>query len=123
MTDKNDPKHQAGYKEPPRHTQFKKGQSGNPKGRPKKAKTVEEVLRKELAAYVTISEGGKRWRITKLEAILRHLIHKAAGGDARIAAMLLNELRSHKFDEGDNLPELLRQFRAIDARHAAEEQH
>jgi Family of unknown function (DUF5681) len=35
----DDEDHQMGYGKPPRHSQFVKGQSGNPRGRPPGAKT------------------------------------------------------------------------------------
>lgn len=37
MTDKKKDGYEVGYGKPPRHSQFKKGQSGNRKGRPKGA--------------------------------------------------------------------------------------
>jgi len=33
----------VGYKKPPKKTQFKKGKSGNPKGRPKKSNPQEKI--------------------------------------------------------------------------------
>src|ERR1039458_7972946 len=50
----------VGYGKPPRHTQFKPGQSGNATGRPKKAKTLDDVLYEEFNRFVTITEGRDR---------------------------------------------------------------
>ena len=50
----------GGYKNAPDHTKFKKGQSGNPGGRPKGAKGIKTLLAKELKASITIQQDGKR---------------------------------------------------------------
>ena len=36
--------YKVGYKKPPLHSRFKKGQSGNPRGRPRGAKNFSSVL-------------------------------------------------------------------------------
>ena len=38
MSDDDQPDYKVGYKKPPLHTRFQKGQSGNPRGRPKGSK-------------------------------------------------------------------------------------
>ena len=48
MADNDDPTYPIGYKKPPRDTQFKPGQSGNFKGRPKGAKNFATVDRKSV---------------------------------------------------------------------------
>jgi hypothetical protein len=122
MAKQDDSKYTVGYKKPPRNTRFKPGQSGNLKGRPKKTKTVEGVIKKEFFAPVTIVEDGKRRKVCKLEAIVKQHSNKAASGDPKSATMLFNELRFYKSDEGDNLGELLHQFRAVNASHLAADQ-
>lgn len=119
MVKNDDSDYIVGYKKPPRHTRFKPGQSGNPRGRPRKVLTLPEVLRRELLALVTVMEDGKRRKVSKLEAILKQHINKAAAGDAKAAAMLLNVLRFLNLEEGENLDALLQQLRAIHARHLA----
>jgi hypothetical protein len=49
----------VGYKKPPRHTQFKPGQSGNPRGRPKQSATFADVLTKQLRKKVTVTMGAE----------------------------------------------------------------
>ena len=74
---------------------------------------------KELLAPVAIFEHGKRKRVSKLEAMLKQHINKAAGGDVKAVAMILNVLRLLNYDEGDNLKAVEQQFRAIHAHHVA----
>ena len=73
----------VGYRCPPEATRFKKGQSGNPKGRPKGSLNVATLLAKALRERVVINENGNRKSVTKLEAALKQLINKAATGDIR----------------------------------------
>jgi hypothetical protein len=82
----NRPKNRAfGYGNPPIHTRFKKGQSGNPKGRPKGSKNLATLLERVLTEQVVITENGKRRSISKLEASFKQLLNGAAIGD--LAAM------------------------------------
>jgi Family of unknown function (DUF5681) len=71
----------VGYRNPPLHTQFKKGQSGNPKGRPKGTLNLATVLARALREKVIINEHGQRRVVTKLEAAVKQLVNKAAAGD------------------------------------------
>lgn len=73
----------VGYGRPPANTQFKKGQSGNPKGRPKGSFNVSTLFMKTLREKVVVNENGKRKKVTKLEAALKQLVNKAASGDLR----------------------------------------
>lgn len=71
----------VGYGSPPEHTRFKKGQSGNPKGRPKGTLNLATVLARTLREKVIINEHGQRTIVTKLEAAIKQLVNKAAAGD------------------------------------------
>jgi hypothetical protein len=72
-----------GKNEPPRDTRFKPGQSGNPRGRPKRARDLSGLVARALAERVEAKENGRRRRITKLEAAVKQLVNRAASGDQR----------------------------------------
>lgn len=86
---KNPPLKIVGYRKPPVRTQFKKGHSGNPKGRPKGTANLASVLAKNLRERVVINENGRRKTITKLEAAAKQLTNKAASGDPNALRQLL----------------------------------
>jgi ribosomal protein S20 len=83
----------GGYGKPPEATRFKKGSSGNPRGRPKGSLNVATMLLKTLREKVVINEHGQRKTITKLEAALKQLTNKAASGDIRALRQLLESAR------------------------------
>jgi hypothetical protein len=92
----------TGYGRPPKASRFKKGQSGNPRGRRKGSKSVESVFAKALRERVTVVEKGKRRSITKLEAAFTQIANRSAAGDERFVSKLLNNL---KLIEKATLPE------------------
>lgn len=69
-------------------TRFKKGVSGNSKGRPKGAKNRSTLVDDVFNAPIPVTENGRRKMITKREAALIQLANKAAGGDLRATKML-----------------------------------
>jgi hypothetical protein len=84
---------EVGYGKPPGATRFKKGVSGNPRGRPKGSLNVATVFIKTLREKVVINEHGQRKTVTKLEAALKQLVNKAASGDIRALRQLLESAR------------------------------
>lgn len=81
----------VGYRKPPRHSQFKKGQSGNPRGRTKGRKNLATLIMSALNEPVNITQNGRRKTITKLEAMTKQLANKGAAGDPK-ATQLLTDL-------------------------------
>ncbi len=69
-----DPDYKVGYKHPPKHTRFQKGNKGNPKGRKsKKGRPIMELLLEELDKKIRINEGGETKEIYKREVITKDL--------------------------------------------------
>jgi hypothetical protein len=79
------------YRKPPIHTRFRKGQSGNPGGRP--AKNLAALLAAALNEKVTVTENGKRRQVTKREAVIAQLVNKSASAELRATKMLIDMLR------------------------------
>ena len=84
----------VGYGRPPTRNRFKKGQSGNPKGRPKGAKNFATALSTELNGRIVISENGKRRKISRREVIAKQLVNRAVTGDHKSLPILFNETRA-----------------------------
>ena len=71
----------VGRGNPPKHTQFRKGTTGNPKGRPKGSKNLSTYLMEAARDQVSATVGGKTRKISKIQATAMQLATKAAGGD------------------------------------------
>ena len=71
----------TGYMNPPEHTRFKKGKSGNPRGRPKKQGDIYSLLQRVLKRKVRVNGADKQIPIR--EALIRKLRELALKGDSR----------------------------------------
>ena len=90
--------YEVGHGKPPKHSQFQKGKSGNPKGRPKEelqTKTVNRIVKDALLKEVTGLVGGKRQKMLALEAVVAKQVAKALEGDTRAAKLVLERADKH----------------------------
>ena len=88
MTIRNDDD-KVGYGNPPKHSRFRKGQSGNARGRPKNSRNFATDLQEMLGGKMTIAENGRRRKVSTQQAALLRLQEKALKGDARALDKLL----------------------------------
>ena len=81
---------EVGYKRPPKQTRFRKGQSGNPRGRPRGTVNLRTDLAEELSELVQVREAGREYSVSKQRAVLKAMVAKAVSGDMRAASSLLS---------------------------------
>ena len=99
MEDKKTEQETVGYGNPPKETQFKKGQSGNRRGRPKGSKNTHTLIQQVLNQKITIKENGNSVRITKKQAMLTHAINKGVKGDLKAIGLLFPHILTAEFKE------------------------
>jgi hypothetical protein len=93
MTGIHDDEHgdyEVGYGKPPRHSRFKPGQSGNPRGRAKGSRGLKADLHAELVSRMEIQMNGKKISGTKQQLMLKTLTARAASGDVRAIKALID---------------------------------
>ncbi len=83
MTDRDAPT--TGFMNPPKHTQFQKGKSGNPRGRPRKPKDLNTVLQQVLNRKVRIRDDERRMPIR--DALIWKLRELALQGDKQALSL------------------------------------
>jgi hypothetical protein len=108
MSDRDDPATRS-YRNPPIEHRFRKGASGNPKGRPRKKRAfvstkvdgqpgigfedrIKSLAIEEAYRLITIREGDRVERIPVIQAILRKVAVAAANGNTRAQQNYLNLL-------------------------------
>ena len=76
--------YQVGYRKPPAHSRFRKGQSGNPTGqrrRPGETERLKKIISQEAYRLLTVRDGGDIKRIAAVQAVLRSQITSAVKGN------------------------------------------
>ena len=107
----------VGYGRPPAHARFKPGQSGNPKGRPKRTKNLRTDLVEELGEFIRVREGDREYSVSKQRALIKALVARAVKGDTRAATSIVTlcaRLLGVGDDEGESQPLSIPDQRVID---------
>jgi len=127
------PDYAVGYKKPPLHSRFKKGQSGNPEGgrrrRDCRKKRLPALLEEALDRRPATTRGRIRRPATRPEAVVVALVEKSAAGDLRAVKLLLDLVQKTELaagpepgsDEDDPREFLRRELDRLAAAQAAEE--
>lgn len=97
--------YKVGYKKPPTSSQFKPGQSGNPKGRPKGTKNLKTDLQEELSMKITITENGRPMKLSKQRIMLKALLGKAIQGNIAAANSLYKMIQQSNLNEEEDIAE------------------
>jgi hypothetical protein len=99
--------YEIGYRRPPASGRFKKGSSGNPKGRPKGSRNFLTLLDQELAQTIVVTENGKKKSISRLQAMVKRMVAGALQGDQKQLLTLVEILRRSGGQEQSALEGLL----------------
>jgi len=88
---------------------FKKGVSGNPKGRPKRRKRqlVSEIVGEVQNTPTAYREGGRTKKASRLELALKKLVNQALEGDARSVAELFALRTQVERDNGAKIEKII----------------
>lgn len=104
----------VGYGRPPQQHQFKTGQSGNPRGRPKGVQSEADILTKLLNRKIPIQDHGRTRHISVLEAIYHRIAQNGLkGGDTKSATFLLTRLAAVAQGNSGETPEMNQDDRIV----------
>lgn len=97
----SEPEAAAGYGNPPAAKRFRKGQSGNPRGRPTNRRR-EMPYDAVLGQMIVIREEGRERRVTAAEAFLLQLTQKGLAGDSAAARASLEAIEAARSSRGED---------------------
>jgi len=78
-----------GYRKPPKHSRFKPGQSGNPKGRPKGARSLQTIVRELMTQKVPIRTAKGIKKMTHMEALMHKALEQGYAGNLRALTSII----------------------------------
>lgn len=89
----NDDDDKVGYKKPPKKSQFKKGKSGNPKGRPPK-KIFHKAFIDAMGENVTLTINGEKVTMSVQDAIIKKMMIDSMNGKQTATKNFIEVLKS-----------------------------
>ncbi len=107
--DNDDLDDDVGYGRPPRKYRFRKGVSGNPKGRPPtkriqqllESSATDEAMRAELDRMLHITENGKRKRMSVRNVVAKTVIKEAITSNTHALKLVLSYSESLDRRDGE----------------------
>ncbi len=113
--------YEVGYGKPPRHTQFRKGQSGNPGGRPPRPPVLEranEMMLEEAYRMVEMKVDGNPVPLEALRAVVRSQFELALKGNYRAQRDFINAVQhAEQLKHSDAMRDFNAWEAAYDAAH------
>src|SRR5215218_3833672 len=103
--------YEVGFGKPPVHSRFRKGQSGNPSGRPRRqhdSQRAKAIAMEEAYRPVTIRDGDKVRKIPAIQAVHRAQVALAAKGNGPAQRAFLADRAGHRNERHDLDMELLK---------------
>ena len=79
----------VGYCKPPANSQFKPGQSGNPKGRKKGAQGMKTLAKQMLTERISVRTAGGTKKMTRMDALLHKMVELGMKGNPRMLLGLI----------------------------------
>lgn len=90
----------VGYKKPPVHSRWRKGQSGNPRGPKKRVKSLHTIVREVMTEPVKIRTGGREQIMSRAQALVLKTVEAASKGNDRALDKLLRLFAAAMPDDG-----------------------
>jgi hypothetical protein len=117
MSNQDDDSYKIGKGKPPRHTQFKKGQSGNPGGRKKGQRNFKTILSKIMESEIELTENDRTRKVLVVEAIVLRQVENALHRDFRSGDSLLNRYERLAGEVAEDGQDVAEEDEAILQRH------
>jgi Family of unknown function (DUF5681) len=83
----------VGFAQPPRHTQFRPGKSGNPRGRPKGRRNLQDIVKDVLFEKMEVRIGERTHRMASVSALMRTAMNRALKGDHKFLMAVIAFIR------------------------------
>jgi hypothetical protein len=82
----------VGYGKPPKHTRFRPGRSGNPRGRSRAVdfRDWENPIQKYMLELITVTIKGKKEKVPVVDALIKSAIRRALEGCTKHLKVLLD---------------------------------